>query len=259
MTTSRRNKPSSSGHPIPGLYGWHSVVHALRNPHRRWHKLWVAPEPWERLQHQVPSLQDVPHKVYVVPISDLDAKLGRDVVHQGVYLEAQPLEAFSIEDLTPFQPDGRASLVVALDQVEDPQNLGTIIRTSATFRAQGIVMTERHAPPLSPTVLKAASGGVEHVPLFVIPNLVRALDYLKTQGFWVIGLAEEGEQFLHALTLDHPSIIVMGSEGSGLRHLTKQTCDYLVRLPTNPQFPTLNVSAALAASLHEWTRKNPLS
>jgi 23S rRNA (guanosine2251-2'-O)-methyltransferase len=228
----------------------------LVNTQRRWRILGITPEQKARLDKALPRWKPpAGTEVRIMPGDKLDALLGKQVVHQGIALRVSALPSAYPEDIPEVRPGDPAMLVVALDGVEDPGNLGGIIRTTATFGARALVMTERHAPPVSPVVMKAASGGVEYVPLVTVTNLVRTLEQFKRKGFWIMGLAEEGEQVLPQVSLDCSVVWVMGSEGSGLRALTRQACDVLVRLPTSPLFPTMNVGSALAVACYEWVRQ----
>lgn len=229
------------------LYGYHAVIEALRNPARRPERLLATATAAERLRKECPDVRPDPAER-----SAIDAVLPAGAVHQGLALLASPLPALAIEDILP-QP-GENALIVMLDQVTDPQNVGAILRSSAAFGARAVLVPRRHAPPITGALAKAASGALEHVPLVEVGNLERALQTLKQAEFWCVGLDGTARQ-----TIDQPLpggrlVLVMGAEGPGLRRLTAERCDLLVRLPTEGPIATLNVSNAAAVALYELSR-----
>ncbi len=222
------------------LYGWHSVTAALQNPARRVRKLLATENAARRLaeeniQHPAPE---------IVRPDAIAARLPPDAVHQGLYLEAEPLPSPPIEALS---ADG---VVLVLDQVTDPHNVGAILRSAAAFAATAIVTTARHSPEATGALAKAASGALDHVPLVTVQNLARALAALKARGFLVVGLDSSGSEDLAGLTLRRPLALVLGAEGKGLRQLTKDTCDHVARLDLPGAIRSLNVSNAAAVALY---------
>jgi 23S rRNA (guanosine2251-2'-O)-methyltransferase len=222
------------------LYGWHSVTAALQNPARRARKLLATENAARRLaeeniQHPAPE---------IVRPDAIAARLPPDAVHQGLYLEAEPLPSPPIEALS---ADG---VVLVLDQVTDPHNVGAILRSAAAFAATAIVTTARHSPEATGALAKAASGALDHVPLVTVQNLARALAALKARGFLVVGLDSSGSEDLAGLTLRRPLALVLGAEGRGLRQLTKDTCDHVARLDLPGAIRSLNVSNAAAVALY---------
>ncbi len=145
----------------------------------------------------------------------------------------------------------RRRVVLVLDQVTDPQNVGAILRSAAAFGALAVVTTGRNAAQESGVLVKTASGAFDHIPYISVTNLARALESLKAGGFWSLGLAGEGQRCLAEAKSDGPVALVLGAEGSGLRRLTRETCDELVRLPTLEPISALNVSNAAAVGLYE--------
>ena len=170
--------------------------------------------------------------------------LGSDAVHQGVVLETEPLATVELEYVTP------KGILLVLDQVTDPQNVGAVLRSAAAFGAAGVVMPERHTPPLTGALAKAASGALDIVPLILVGNLAQALGRLGEAGFLRVGLAEEGSERLEAAALTLPLALVLGAEGKGLRQLTREHCDRLCRISTKGALASLNVSNAAAIALH---------
>jgi len=244
-----RRESLQPGDDTAVLYGWHTVKAALENPSRRIRKLLVTENAARRLaEEQVPTK---PPPEIVRPDA-IAARLPPDAVHQGIYAEADPLTAPPIEELS---ADG---IVLVLDQITDPHNVGAIFRTAAAFAATAVVTTLRHSPEATGVLAKSASGALEHVPLIAVQNLARALAQLKERGFLVVGLDSSGGDELAELPLRAPLALVFGAEGKGLRPLTKETCDHVARLDLPGAIQSLNVSNAAALSLYIATRRlNP--
>jgi 23S rRNA (guanosine2251-2'-O)-methyltransferase len=181
--------------------------------------------------------------------------LPEGAVHQGLAIQVQPLDQPDLPallaDLPPPGGAGKPVVVVALDQVTDPQNVGAILRSAAAFGATAVVAPQRHAAPESGALAKAASGALEHLAYLHVGNLARALDQLKEAGFWVLGLAAEGATTIAEADAGARIVLVLGAEGSGLRRLTRERCDLLARLPTGGAIGQLNVSNAAAVALYE--------
>jgi 23S rRNA (guanosine2251-2'-O)-methyltransferase len=231
--------PRASG-DIVRIYGFHAVSAALRSPRRQAVRLYATATAAERL---APEREARGVALSLVSPDELDARLGRDAVHQGVLLEARPLPGLDLDD---FPEDGFA---LALDQITDPHNVGAILRTAAAFGLDGLVTTERHAPAQEGLVAKAASGGLEHVPVATVVNLSRALTELGERGYLRVGLDSEGAQPFSTLELTRPLVLVLGAEGKGLRRLTRERCDVVARLDLPGPVKSLNVSNACACAL----------
>jgi 23S rRNA (guanosine2251-2'-O)-methyltransferase len=176
-------------------------------------------------------------------VDEIAARAPRDSVHQGVLLEARPLAPIDISEL----PDN--GLVIVLDQITDPHNVGAILRTAAAFAVDALVTTERHSPEFSGALAKSASGGLEHVPIATVVNLARALDEMGDMGYLRVGLDSEGPVSLARVALRRPLALVLGAEGKGLRRLTRERCDVLARLDLPGAIKSLNVSNAAAIAL----------
>lgn len=223
------------------IFGWHAVRAALENPRRRIRHLFATPNAARRLDELVLKTKVTPE---VVRPEEIDRKLPPDAVHQGILLEADPLPELDLEDIP---SDG---LVLVLDQITDPHNFGAITRSAAAFNVAAIVTTARHSPEATGVLAKSASGGLEHVPVVLVQNLARALAGLKSRGFLLAGLDEDGAADLATAPLRAPLALVMGAEGKGMRHLTRETCDMLVRLDMPGAIKSLNVSNAAALALY---------
>lgn len=231
------------------LYGLHAVEAALRNPQRNLHRIYVQNE---KMLHKISSVI----KNRTIPITyenNLNTLVGDNAVHQGLVLSCEPLCQPDLNDAERWE--GVNQRIIVLDQVTDPQNIGAILRSAAAFGAKAVILTDKHAPDESGALAKAASGALEITPLIRVTNLKRAIDYLKEVNFWFVGFAEEGEQCLHEIDLKGKIALLMGSEGTGLRRLTTESCDFTVRLETESAFTTLNVSTASAIALYEVYKK----
>src|SRR5712691_6629932 len=249
-----RGRPAAKFRPPPRdpdgpavLYGWHTVKAALENPHRRFRRLLATENAARRLADDGLKL---PLATELVRPDTIAAQLPPDAVHQGLLAEAEPLPSLAIEDLA---ADG---IVLALDQITDPHNVGAILRSAAAFAVAAVVITARHSPEATGVLAKSASGALEHVPIVEVGNLARALESLKARGFLLIGLDSEGSSQLGAAPLTRPLALVLGAEGKGLRHLTRAICHQVARLDLPGVIKDLNVSNAAALALYIATARN---
>ncbi|HUE79575.1 MAG TPA: 23S rRNA (guanosine(2251)-2'-O)-methyltransferase RlmB [Sphingomicrobium sp.] len=241
MPRHKRSHPHGSA-SRPRLWGRHAVAAALDNPARKVLRAWATRDAAAVMQFP----GDVP--VTFADAADLGRLVPHDAPHQGVLIEVEPLEDVWLGDVLGDAPE-RAVLVV-LDQVTDPHNVGAILRSAAAFGAIGIVTQDRHSPPESGALAKAASGALERVPWARVVNLARALEEIGEAGFWRIGLAGEASTELKE-ALGPPRIaLVLGAEGPGLRPNTREHCDSLARLPIAGTVESLNVSNAAAVALY---------
>lgn len=257
LSKPRSSKPPPSKTAAQGhwLFGVHAVLAALANPKRRKESLLVSREAGQRQGAALESLLALPGAPQALQANrdDFLGALPDSAVHQGLALKCSPLSQPHLEDLlsTPATSDTIRPVVLVLDQVTDPQNVGAILRSAAAFGAKAVVTTGRNAAAESGVLVKTASGAFDHIPYIAVTNLARALESLKSAGFWSLGLAGEGKRSLAAAKSDGPVALVLGAEGSGLRRLTRETCDELVRLPTLEPISALNVSNAAAVGLYE--------
>src|SRR6478609_2769406 len=236
----RRERESNLDGPVI-LYGWHTVAAALANPQRQIRKLFLTENAARRLADDNIDTRVPPE---IVRPSTIDQRLGPDAVHQGLLAEADPLPSPDIETL---EPEG---IVLVLDQITDPHNVGAILRSAAAFAVKAIVTTARHSPEATGVLAKAASGALELVPMVTVQNLARALTTLNELGFQTVGLDSEGSADLSEVTLREPLALVLGAEGKGLRQLTRETCSVVARLDMPGEIKSLNVSNAAALSLY---------
>ncbi len=243
------------GHEPVWLWGGHAVLAALANPNRRCRRVLVAEESQDHWHSKLAPLlaarEDLPPEPEVRPRKAFDRLLPESVVHQGLALLAEPLDQPDLDVLLTLLPEDRPVAIVLLDQISDPQNAGAVLRSAAAFGASAVVTTRRNAPAETGSLAKAASGALEHVPFLHLPNLARAMERMQEAGLRVLGLAEEGSELLQEAAESQRVAIVLGAEGSGLRRLTRERCDALVRLPTQGEIAALNVSNAAAVALYE--------
>jgi 23S rRNA (guanosine2251-2'-O)-methyltransferase len=240
-----RRKKSHQSHGTanrPRLWGKHAVAAALDNPNRKVLRAWATRETADFLQFP----KDIP--LTIADVADLGRLVPHDAPHQGVVIEVEPLEDAWLDGILNTAPE-RAVLLV-LDQVTDPHNIGAILRSAAAFGAIGIVTQDRHSPPESGVVAKAASGTLERVPWIRVVNLARALEEIAEAGFWRIGLTGDAQTELKAALGPARVALVLGAEGPGLRPNTRDHCDALARLPISNAVESLNVSNAAAVALY---------
>ena len=240
-----RRKKSHQSHGTanrPRFWGKHAVSAALDNPDRKVLRAWATREASEFMQFP----KEV--QVTLAEAPDLGRLVPTDAPHQGIVIEVEPLEDAWLDDVLAEAPEHAVLLV--LDQVTDPHNVGAILRSAAAFGAVGIVTQDRHSPPEGGALAKAASGALERVPWVRVVNLARALEQIGEAGFWRIGLAGEAEADLKS-ALGPPRVaLVLGAEGAGMRQNTREHCDALARLPITDSMESLNVSNAAAVALY---------
>nr|WP_040484902.1 RNA methyltransferase [Lutibaculum baratangense] len=244
--TRRPQRPRHDRRPAPPLedhaiFGLHPVAHALRNPRRKRHKLLATTNALMRLKEMGVPI-DVP--VEEVIAGTLSRRLGGEAVHQGLLLECDPLPELSMRDLE------SADLLLVLDQVTDPHNVGAILRSAAAFAADAVIVTARHSPHETAVLAKSAAGALDVVPLVRVGNLARALEELNAMGVTTVGLAGEADSPLASLEVGGPLALVLGAEGKGLRQKTRETCTRLARIEMPGEMPSLNVSNAAAIALY---------
>lgn len=230
------------------LFGLHAVREAWTNPKRYVHALYATESALRELG-PVPKNLKRPVPV-VVAKEDLDRAFPPGTVHQGLALSCQPLAEVSLMDIIIKAETKPRSLIIILDQVTDPHNVGAIMRSACAFGADGMVMQSRHAPDGVGILAKIACGAAEHVPLAYETNLNRAIETLQKHHYTVIGLDEHAAKTFAELPRYDRAVLVLGAEGPGMRRMVKEHCDVLVRLPTKPPIASLNVSNAAAVALY---------
>jgi 23S rRNA (guanosine2251-2'-O)-methyltransferase len=235
--------------PENWLYGLHAVAAALANPRRKLHRAVLTARAAE-------SLGAALGRVRVEP-ADTDAisrLLPPGAVHQGAALSCDPLPGRDLTDILAEPAQGRRRVILVLDQLSDPHNVGAILRTAAAFGVSAVVVQDRHAPPQSGALAKAASGALELVPYVEVVNIARALDQLAEAGFWRVALTGTGHETLAQATSKGDIGLVLGSEGDGIRRLVREHCDSTAVIPIDKTMESLNVSNAAAIALYEIRR-----
>ena len=230
------------------LYGLHPVAAALANPQRRLRRLLLTEEGEAALASKLPPPWSQVHER--IDRARLDQLLGRDAVHQGLALLADPLAPPPLTSVLE-----RKGPLLILDQITDPRNVGAILRSAAAFGVAGVIAQDRHAPEETGALAKAASGALETIPLIRAVNLARTLVALKAAGLWTVGLAADAPPLRGSALAERRVALVLGAEGSGLRRLTRETCDEIAGLAMPGTMESLNVSAAATVALYELTRR----
>jgi len=235
------------------IYGHHPVTAALGNARRKVRRLVATPQAAAEFLASLALPAGLAAER--IEAAGLAGLLPAGAVHQGLAALVDPLPMTDLSELLDDIPADSPAHLIILDQVTDPQNVGAILRSASAFGAAGLILTERHAAPESGVLAKAASGALDHLPMVRVVNLARAIEAVKQAGFWCLGLAGEGDKTLAEAKPTGRIALVLGAEGSGLRRLTREHCDQLLRLPTAGPIDQLNVSNAAAVALYELVRE----
>ena len=240
--------------PVEGranLWGTHAVSEAWLNPARQIAALYITDVMLKNFEPTLAQGKELKRpSPKIMDRKDMDRMLGEGVVHQGIAIDAKPLDEVFVQDFIARAANLDHALLLMLDQVTDPHNAGAILRSASAFGAAGVIMQRRHSPELTGVLAKTASGAIEHVPVAYEINLSDTLDYLKNKGFYAIGLDERGETAIGAIKKGGKTVLVLGAEGKGLRPKVAEHCDTLARLPTQGPINSLNVSNAAAVALY---------
>lgn len=248
----KNNPPRSSANYI---YGRHPLAAAIANPQRQINKILCTAENADELRRQCSAAQRSPALVTIVDRKEIERLLPQNAVHQGMAAAVRELEDYTLEEiciLADRQPDCH---VLILDQVTDPQNIGAIIRSCVAFNTLALIMQDKNSPTETGTMAKASAGMIEHLPICRVTNLSRAVEQLKTAGFWTIGMDGYAQTTVDQLKKGGKTAIIMGSEGKGMRRLVEESCDITVRLPISDKVESLNVATAAAIALYEISKK----
>jgi len=231
------------------VWGRHPVLAALANPARKGMGRLLATA--DRAAELERDRSNHGHVIEVIDPQLLDRMLPVGAVHQGLAFKVTPLDGVPLEDLA----EPAEGIIVMLDQLTDPQNVGAIFRSALAFGARGVVVQDRHSPALAGALAKASAGATERLPCARVTNLSRALETLAEAGWRAVGLDGDAEETLDQALDGRPTVLVMGSEGDGIRRLVAEHCDVLARIPMPGNFESLNVSNAAAVALYEASKK----
>ena len=243
---------SREKNPIILIFGYHSVRAALNNPSRRAKKLILTKNQYDAIGDQYLAKVE---EVKIITKSEFNRIYNKEENNQGIALEAYNLETKSLNFLLNETKNKKSSIIIMLDQIQDPQNIGSIIRSASLFNCNTIITSKDHSPDLSSSIIKSASGGVEIINYLKETNLVRCINEIKKYGFWVVGLDSGANDTINKFKMPKKCLLVVGSEHSGIRKLIKENCDHLISIQTkvnkNFQIDSLNVSNATSIALYE--------
>ena len=245
MIKKNKNKPQHTDKQQLIIYGRHAVLAAIKNPKRQISKLLCTQENAQEIQ----KITSFP--IQVVERKEIDKLFPSETSHQGFALFCSRLPSYSIEDVIEMSSNIDKCHVLILDQVTDPQNIGTIIRSAVAFNTLAIIMHDKNSPIESGAMDKAAVGAIEHLPIVRVTNLSRALDQLKKAEFWTIGMDGHATTTIDKINKAGKTAIIMGSEGKGMRRLVEESCDISVKLQISPLTESLNVATAASIALYE--------
>ena len=237
------------------LYGKHACESALKNPRRSCSELLLVQKLSHKYAYALKLAQDRSIPIKAVDEKCMRASLGGDPVHQGIALKVLPLfgqrsEEIHISDVISDIKHGTLSTIVVLDKITDVHNIGAMLRSAACFSIDAIVVTKHDSPAETSTIAKVSSGAVDLVPVLCVGSLVQTLKYLKQHGYWCYGFDTEGDKFLHEVEFCERNVLILGSEGAGMRRLTREHCDYLVKVPMSDKMDSLNVSNAASIAMY---------
>ena len=229
------------------LYGKHVVDLAIKNPRRKIKEIYITKETLAEM--------NLPQNLPIRPADRrlLDSMVGQGAVHQGVVAKCDPLPPVDLKEFIKTVENKDRCLIVILDQVTDPHNIGAIMRSAVAFHAAAVIMPEAGAPNETGVLAKSASGATELIPLIRVSNLARAMEMLKKAEFWCVGLDGYAKDYISDHKLPQKCVMILGAE-DGMRRLTMENCDMVVKLPMNPEIESLNVSNAAAVAMYEWNR-----
>lgn len=246
------------------LYGIHACIAAIANPERDIRRIVAATQNADNIEVPAAEAANAAFEACETPRPQIEWRdkreihdlVPRDAVHQGIAIETKPLPHPVVEDVIEAAKGLSSACVVVLDQASDPRNIGAVMRTAAAFGALAVIVQDKHAPDVTGAMAKAASGAVERLPYVKVTNLARTLDQLKAAEFWCVGFDGHSDDYLSAKTMQGRNAIVLGAEGAGLRRLTRETCDLLVKIPIGDAVESLNLANAASIALYQFHQSN---
>ena len=234
------------------IAGKHAVTEALKNPNRKVHKVLLTEDSKKTLYKENQNsniLKDI--KIFYKTKKELDRLCAKEEIsHQGLIAEIEHLENISLKEYLFSRQDQKDTILVALEDVTDPRNIGSIIRSAASFNIDGIIVKERSFPSESKYLYKSASGCIEHINIFEVSNISTTLKYLKTKNFWISGFDKDGKKDFSENDWNGNHVLLFGSEGYGLRYQTLKNSDFLLKIKINNKIESLNISNAAAVVFH---------
>jgi 23S rRNA (guanosine2251-2'-O)-methyltransferase len=252
--TRRRGKtarlsPSNGHRQELWIYGHHAALAVMNNPERQIQQVLATRKFVDSCESDLPD-----QALKIVDRLEIDKVLPENAVHQGIAVLTDPLPDQHLDEILAQCKDDETAILIVLDHVTDPRNVGAVMRSAAAFGCAAVIVHDRHTPPVAGALSKAASGALEVVPLVSVGNLAQAMKELKEAGFWCVGLEGAAPHALAEINLSGKTALFLGAEGAGLRRLTRENCDALARIPMNGQMESLNLSNATAIALYEATR-----
>ena len=239
------------------LYGIHAAEAAIHNPQRKIKTILATAQALTKIKFYN-ELKIDKHRIKIVDKETIDSTVGAEKVHQGIAVETDKLSPPELEDISEINETEGSCLIVAIDQVTDPRNVGAIMRSCSAFGAKAIVAGKHNAPDESGVLAKSASGAFELVPLIKVTNLKRSIEQLKKTDFWSVGLDVNATDDLDRIQMPTRCVLVLGAEGKGMRTGVQGSCDLICKLPMTAETNSLNVSNAGAIAMFEWFRQSRL-
>jgi 23S rRNA (guanosine2251-2'-O)-methyltransferase len=233
------------------IYGKHAVICALSNPKRKIKRLYTTKVIWDELKNKYSHLK---MPVNILQAAELNNIAPANSNHQNIILITEPLEQPELEDILINSSQNKVSCILILDQVTDPHNIGAIIRSAAAFSADAVILPYNNSPKENNSILKSAAGACETVPMINVVNITNCIKTLKEEGYWIIGLDGHTDTTLSNSVFASKVAIILGSEDSGMRKLTKMNCDHIVKISISDRLESLNVSNAAAIALYEFSQ-----
>ena len=229
------------------IYGKHAVISALLNKNRKIYKLLVTSEVYKLIES---ILKKRNYSPFLTTNTELDS-LFQQATHQGIALQTNSILQYNIKNISDVFKKNK-SLIVILDQLTDPQNIGNIIRSAQAFNVDAILTPKNHSFSETAALTKAACGAIDRIPMIFITNLVSTIRLLKNKGYWIIGLDSKTKQYLHEFKFTPKTVLILGAEGSGLRNLTQKNCDFLLKIVMNQAAESINASNACAIAMYSY-------